>query len=72
MSGEAFDRVLDVNLNGVYRTVIAALPDIREAAQIGGVGVLSNRGLYVLWPYLTATGTPASKLTETVVGVSGA
>ncbi len=41
-----------------YFGVIAALPDIREAAQIGGVGVLSNRGLYVLWPYLTATGTP--------------
>ena len=28
MSGETFDRVLDVNLNGVYRTVIAALPEI--------------------------------------------
>lgn len=28
MTGEAFDRVLDVNLNGVHRTVIAALPEI--------------------------------------------
>jgi NAD(P)-dependent dehydrogenase (short-subunit alcohol dehydrogenase family) len=28
MSGEAFDRVLDVNLNGVHRTVAAALPEI--------------------------------------------
>ena len=28
MSGEAFERVLDVNLNGVYRTVVAALPEI--------------------------------------------
>jgi NAD(P)-dependent dehydrogenase (short-subunit alcohol dehydrogenase family) len=28
MSGEAFDRVLDVNLNGVHRTVLAALPEI--------------------------------------------
>lgn len=28
MSGEAFERVLDVNLNGVHRTVIAALPEI--------------------------------------------
>lgn len=28
MSGEAFDRVLDVNLNGVHRTVVAALPEI--------------------------------------------
>ena len=41
-----------------YFGVIAALPDIREAIPIGGYGVLSNRGLYVLWPYLTATGTP--------------
>jgi len=28
MSGEAFERVLDVNLNGVHRTVVAALPEI--------------------------------------------
>lgn len=28
MSGETFDRVLDVNLNGVHRTVVAALPEI--------------------------------------------
>ncbi len=28
MSGEAFDRVLDVNLNGVHRTVTAPLPEI--------------------------------------------
>lgn len=28
MSGEAFERVLDVNLNGVHRSVIAALPEI--------------------------------------------
>jgi len=28
MSGETFDRVLDVNLNGVHRTVTAALPEI--------------------------------------------
>ena len=28
MSGESFDRVLDVNLNGVHRTVTAALPEI--------------------------------------------
>lgn len=28
MSGETFERVLDVNLNGVYRTVTAALPEI--------------------------------------------
>ena len=41
-----------------YFGVIAALPDIREAIPIGGFGVVSKRGLYVLWPYLTATGTP--------------
>ena len=28
MSSESFDRVLDVNLNGVHRTVAAALPEI--------------------------------------------
>lgn len=28
MSGEAFERVLEVNLNGVHRTVVAALPEI--------------------------------------------
>ncbi len=28
MSGEAFDRVLDVNLHGVHNTVVAALPEI--------------------------------------------
>ena len=28
MSPEAFDRVLDVNLNGVHRTIAAALPEI--------------------------------------------
>ena len=28
MSGETFERVLDVNLNGVHRTVTAALPEI--------------------------------------------
>ncbi len=28
MSGETFDRVIDVNLNGVHRTVTAALPEI--------------------------------------------
>jgi NAD(P)-dependent dehydrogenase (short-subunit alcohol dehydrogenase family) len=30
MNGEAFDRVLAVDLNGVYNTVIAALPQIAE------------------------------------------
>lgn len=30
MPGEAFERVLDVNLNGVYHTVAAALPQVSE------------------------------------------
>jgi NAD(P)-dependent dehydrogenase (short-subunit alcohol dehydrogenase family) len=30
MNGEAFDRVLNVNLTGVYNTVIAALPQIAD------------------------------------------
>ena len=30
MPGEAFDRVLEVNLNGVYRTVRATLPQVAE------------------------------------------
>jgi NAD(P)-dependent dehydrogenase (short-subunit alcohol dehydrogenase family) len=40
MSGEAFDRVLDVNLNGVHRTVAAALPEI--VARRGHVVVVSS------------------------------
>ena len=40
MSGEAFDRVLEVNLNGVYNTVIAALPTI--AARRGHVVVTAS------------------------------
>jgi NAD(P)-dependent dehydrogenase (short-subunit alcohol dehydrogenase family) len=40
MSGEAFDRVLDVNLNGVHRTVIAALPEI--VSRRGHVVVVSS------------------------------
>ena len=40
MSGETFDRVLDVNLNGVHRTVAAALPEI--IARRGHVVVVSS------------------------------
>jgi NAD(P)-dependent dehydrogenase (short-subunit alcohol dehydrogenase family) len=56
MSGEAFDRVLDVNLHGVHRTVEAALPEIVRRrghivlvasiyAFINGTGALRTR-----WP----------------------
>jgi general L-amino acid transport system permease protein len=41
-----------------YFGVIAALPDIREAVEVPNVGFLSSRGLFVLWPYLSETGTP--------------
>ena len=40
INGEAFDRVLSVNLGGVYNTVIAALPQI--AARQGHVVVISS------------------------------
>ncbi len=40
-----------------YLGVIVALPSIEEAAVLP-FGYLSNRGLYVLWPYLSTTGTP--------------
>jgi len=40
MSTEAFDRVLDVNLNGVHRTVAAALPEI--ARRRGHIVVVSS------------------------------
>ncbi len=39
MNGEAFDRVLNVNLMGVYNTVIAALPQIADR---GGHVVLTS------------------------------
>jgi NAD(P)-dependent dehydrogenase (short-subunit alcohol dehydrogenase family) len=45
MSGEAFDRVLAVNLGGVYNTVIAALPQI--AARQGHVVLTSS--IYAFW-----------------------
>jgi NAD(P)-dependent dehydrogenase (short-subunit alcohol dehydrogenase family) len=40
MNGEAFDRILSVNLGGVYNTVIAALPQI--AARSGHIVVVSS------------------------------
>lgn len=40
MSGESFDRVLDVNLHGVHRTVVAALPEI--VRRRGHVVVISS------------------------------
>ena len=41
-----------------YFGVIAALPDVKEATDIGGFGFLSNRGIFLTWPYLSQTGAP--------------
>jgi general L-amino acid transport system permease protein len=41
-----------------YFGVIATLPDIDEAAALAGLGFLSNRGVFLTWPYLSQTGTP--------------
>ncbi len=50
MNGEAFDRVLAVNLSGVYNTVITALPQI--AARQGHVVVTSS-----VYAFLNGLGT---------------
>lgn len=50
ISGEAFDRVLAVNLGGVYNTVIAALPQI--ASRSGHVVVTSS-----VYAFLNGLGT---------------
>ncbi len=39
-----------------YVGVIAALPNIQDAAELGNLGYLTNRGMYLSWPQLTATG----------------
>jgi len=39
-----------------YVGVIAALPAIQDAADLAGVGYLTNRGMYLTWPYITASG----------------
>jgi general L-amino acid transport system permease protein len=41
-----------------YFGVVAALPDISEAGELGNLGFLSNRGIFVTWPYLSQTGAP--------------
>ena len=39
-----------------YFGVIAALPDVKEAAELGGLGFFSNRGVFITWPYLDRDG----------------
>jgi general L-amino acid transport system permease protein len=39
-----------------YVGVITAFPDVREAGELGGLGFITNRGLYLVWPYITQVG----------------
>jgi len=41
-----------------YFGVVAALPDMDAAADLWGLGFLSNRGVFLTWPFLSQTGTP--------------
>jgi general L-amino acid transport system permease protein len=41
-----------------YFGVIATLPDVDEAAELFRLGFLSNRGIFLTWPYLSQTGAP--------------
>ena len=41
-----------------YFGVVAALPDMRDAIGIGDLGFLSNRGIFLTWPFLSQTGAP--------------
>jgi general L-amino acid transport system permease protein len=40
-----------------YFGVVAALPDIAEATDLASLGFLSNRGIFLAWPYLSSTGS---------------
>lgn len=39
-----------------YVGVIATLPNIQDAAELGNLGYLTNRGMYLTWIYPTETG----------------
>jgi NAD(P)-dependent dehydrogenase (short-subunit alcohol dehydrogenase family) len=60
MSGEAFDRVLDVNLNGVHRTVLAALPEI--VGRRGHVVVVSS-----IYAFLNGVGATPYAMSKAAV-----
>lgn len=64
MSGEAFDRVLDVNLYGVHRTVIAALPEI--ARRRGHVVVVSS-----VYAFVNGVGTAPYAMSKAGVEALG-
>jgi NAD(P)-dependent dehydrogenase (short-subunit alcohol dehydrogenase family) len=59
-SGEAFERVLDVNLMGVYRTVDAALPEI--VRRQGHVVVISS-----IYAFINGIGTIAYAMSKAAV-----
>jgi len=40
-----------------YFAVILSLPDIRNHIDIPGLGMLSNRGIQLSWPFITVTGS---------------
>lgn len=41
-----------------YSAVILQLPDIKANVHLGNLAIISNRGVALAWPYLTATGGP--------------
>jgi general L-amino acid transport system permease protein len=41
-----------------YTAVILQLPEIRNSGELAGVALLSNRGIALTWPRLSATGQP--------------
>ncbi len=41
-----------------YFGVVAALPNIDQATELSNLGFLSNRGIFLTWPYLSQTGAP--------------
>jgi len=44
-----------------YFAVILALPDIKDHIAVPGVGMLSNRGIQLTWPFVTATGSALNR-----------
>ncbi|HEX2017226.1 MAG TPA: short-chain dehydrogenase/reductase [Solirubrobacteraceae bacterium] len=60
MATEAFDRVLDVNLNGVHRTVAAALPEI--VRRRGHVVVVSS-----IYAFVNGSGTVPYAMSKAAV-----
>jgi general L-amino acid transport system permease protein len=41
-----------------YFGVIAALPNVDNATNLADLGFLTNRGIFLTWPYLSQTGAP--------------